>query len=94
MQECLAESAGCSCRAHGSMTADALTMLDVWMATGCAALALFGCHRSRTVVSVSTPSVCGFPPPLKQAGLVSSSASTPFCSSDCRALDIRPDRSH
>ena len=39
-------------------------MLDVWIVTGCAALALLGCHRSRSVVSVSTPSVCTLPPPL------------------------------
>ncbi len=43
--------------------ASALSMLDVWIVTGCAVLALLGCHRSRSVVSVSTPSVCALPPP-------------------------------
>ena len=74
--------------------APALRMLDVWIATGCAALALLGCHRSRSVLSVSTPSVCAFPPPLKEAGLVSSTASTPFRPSGCRVLDICPGWSH
>ena len=69
-------------------------MLDVWIVTGCAALALLGCHRSRSVVSVSTPSVCTLPPPENEAGLVSSTASTPFWPSGCRVLDICPDWSH
>ena len=60
----------------------ALTMLEVWRLIGCAAAALFGCHRSRFVVSVSTPSVCALPAPvLHEAGFVISTASTPFWAS-------------